>query len=470
MTHRIFFVNPGKNNVPTLQAHNVSPNVLCSSISRGVSFNEPTGAAGTSSTKSYGAICTKPAGVRTTTGFRVLSTPRVTRLKLARAFETVSDYIDSPCSRFRARSSDQPSAHPAAFFMPCRAPVIRNSHPMRLTPRRLLAVAVAFFAAAPFSTFASTAEMTAAAKKFLAALDPAQTAKAVLTLTAPEREKWFFTPVPRDGLTLKAMTAPQQELARALLRSGLSQRGAARAETIITLENVLREIEKDPVRRDPSLYYVTIFGDPAKAPWGWRFEGHHLSLNFTIFDANRVAITPSFFGTNPAEVRDGPMQGTRVLAEEEDLGFALVNSLDAAQRAVAVIAAKAPNDIFTSNKIRVEPLTPAGITASTLTAPQREQLRALLQLYFTRYRAEIADPALAAATASNLDGLTFAWAGALDRGPGHYYRIQGKTFVVEFDNTQNNANHVHTVWRNFDGDFGRDLLGEHYARDHAKKP
>jgi hypothetical protein len=343
---------------------------------------------------------------------------------------------------------------------------------MRPTPRRLFAfaVAAALLAAAPLSTFASTAEMATAAKNFLAVLDPAQTAKAVLPLNAPEREKWFFVPIARDGVPLKAMTAPQQELARALLRSGLSQRGAARAETIITLENVLREIEKDPVRRDPSLYYVTIFGDPAKTPWGWRFEGHHLSLNFTIFDAERVAITPSFFGTNPAEVRDGPMKGTRVLAEEEDLGLALVNSLDAAQRAVAIIAAKAPNDILTSNKIRVEPLSPAGISASALTAPQRDQLRALLQLYFTRYRAEIADPALAAATASNLEGLTFAWAGVLDRSAGHYYRIQGKTFVVEFDNTQNQANHVHTVWRNFDGDFGRDLLREHYARDHAKKP
>jgi hypothetical protein len=237
---------------------------------------------------------------------------------------------------------------------------------MRPTPRRLFAfaVAAALLAAAPLSTFASTAEMATAAKNFLAGLDPAQTAKAVLPLNAPEREKWFFVPIARDGVPLKAMTAPQQELARALLRSGLSQRGAARAETIITLENVLREIEKDPVRRDPSLYYVTIFGDPAKTPWGWRFEGHHLSLNFTIFDAERVAITPSFFGTNPAEVRDGPMKGTRVLAEEEDLGLALVNSLDAAQRAVAIIAAKAPNDILTSNKIRVEPLSPAGISAS----------------------------------------------------------------------------------------------------------
>ncbi|MBC7368727.1 MAG: DUF3500 domain-containing protein [Undibacterium sp.] len=340
---------------------------------------------------------------------------------------------------------------------------------MRLTPRRLFAAAAILIAAAPFSSFASTAEMTTAATRFLKALEPAQRTQAVLSLTAPEREKWFFVPIKRDGLPLKEMSAVQRELALALLRSGLSQRGAARAETIMTLENVLREIEKDPVKRDPALYYVTLFGDPAKAPWGWRFEGHHLSLNFTIFDAEHVSVTPSFFGTNPAEVRDGPRKGTRVLAEEEDLGLAFVNSLDAAQRAVAVLPGKAPNEILTSNKARVDPLAPAGLAASTLTAPQRAQLRALLQLYFTRYQAEIADPALAAATVANLDSLHFAWVGALDRSAGHYYRIQGETFVVEFDNTQNSANHIHSVWRNFSGDFGHDVLAEHYARDHAKK-
>ena len=341
---------------------------------------------------------------------------------------------------------------------------------MSLTPRRLFAVAAVCLAAAAFPARAATAEMTAAAQKFLAALEPAQRAQAALTLTGAEREKWFFVPIKREGLPLKAMTAPQQELALTLLRSGLSQRGAARVETIITLENVLREIEKDPVRRDPTLYYVTIFGEPSvKAPWGWRFEGHHVSLNFTVFDADHVAVTPSFFGTNPAEVRDGPRKGTRVLAEEEDLGLAFVNALDAAQRAVAVLPGKAPNEILTSNQPRVDPLAPAGLPATALTAAQRDQLRALLRLYFTRYRDEIADPALAEATGANLDSLHFVWTGALDRSAGHYYRIQGKTFVVEFDNTQNNANHIHTVWRNFAGDFGRDVLADHYARDHAKK-
>jgi hypothetical protein len=311
--------------------------------------------------------------------------------------------------------------------------------------------------------------MTDAAQKFLAALDPAQRARTVFNLTAPEREKWFFVPIKRDGLTLKDMTPAQQDLARALLRSGLSQRGATRAETIITLENVLREIEKDPVRRDPTMYYVTIFGEPsASAPWGWRFEGHQLSLNCTIFDADHVAVTPSFFGTNPAEVRAGPQQGTRVLAEEEDLGLALVNSLDAAQRKVAIFADVAPKEIVTTNKKRVELLAPAGIAAAQLTAGQRDKLFALLKVYTSRGRAEIAEETFAAISKAGLDKVTFAWAGALDRSAATYYRIQGPTFLIEFDNSQNNANHVHSVFRDFKGDFGHDLLAEHYAKEHKK--
>ena len=145
-----------------------------------------------------------------------------------------------------------------------------------------------------------------------------------------------------------------------------------------------------------------------------------------------------------------------------------MKALDTKQRAAAIIAVKAPNEIATSNKARVDPLAPAGLAATALTAAQRDQLRTLLELYFARYRAEIADPALAEATSLNLDSLHFAWAGVLDRTAGHYYRIQGKTFVVEFDNTQNEANHIHTVWRNFAGDFGHDVLAAHYARDHAK--
>jgi len=338
---------------------------------------------------------------------------------------------------------------------------------MRLTLRCFLALGATLLTVISLPAHDSSTGMTTAAQKFIAALDPAQRARTMFSLTAPERTHWSFVPAKRLGLPLKDMTIAQQELAHTLLRSGLSQRGSLEAETIITLENVLREMEHDPIRRDPTLYYVTLFGEPAHPPWGWRFEGHHLSLNFTIPDAEHIVVTPSFFGTNPAEVRTGPQLGTRVLAAEEDLALALVNSLDAGQRKIAVIAATAPQDIATSNKARVKPLSPVGLAATALTPAQRQQFRTLLQLYYDRYQTKVAAPELAATMPANLDGLYFAWAGVLDRSAGHYYRIQGQTFVVEFDNTQNNANHIHTVWRNFAGDFARDMLAEHYAHDHA---
>lgn len=338
---------------------------------------------------------------------------------------------------------------------------------MRLILRCFLALGATLLTVISLRGHDSSTAMTTAAQKFIATLDPVQRTRTMFSLMAPERTHWSFVPGKRLGLPLKDMTLSQQELAHSLLRSGLSQRGSLQAETIITLENVLREMEHDPIRRDPTLYYVTFFGEPAHPPWGWRFEGHHLSLNFTMPDAEHTVVTPSFFGSNPAEVRTGPQLGTRVLAAEEDLAIALVNSLDAGQREIAVIAANAPHDIATSNKARVEPLSPMGLAATALTPAQRQQFRTLLQLYYDRYQSKIAAAELAATMPANLDGLYFAWAGVLDRSAGHYYRIQGKTFVVEFDNTQNNANHIHTAWRNFTGDFARDRLAEHYMHDHT---
>ena len=338
---------------------------------------------------------------------------------------------------------------------------------MRLILRCFLALGATLLTVISLRGHDSSTAMTTAAQKFIATLDPVQRTRTMFSLMAPERTHWSFVPGKRLGLPLKDMTLSQQELAHSLLRSGLSQRGSLQAETIITLENVLREMEHDPIRRDATLYYVTFFGEPAHPPWGWRFEGHHLSLNFTMPDAEHIVVTPSFFGSNPAEVRTGPQLGTRVLAAEEDLAIALVNSLDAGQREIAVIAANAPHDIATSNKARVEPLSPMGLAATALTPAQRQQFRTLLQLYYDRYQSKIAAAELAATMPANLDGLYFAWAGVLDRSAGHYYRIQGKTFVVEFDNTQNNANHIHTAWRNFTGDFARDRLAEHYRHDHT---
>lgn len=339
---------------------------------------------------------------------------------------------------------------------------------MRSSPRVLLALALLL----PLTlarAHAPAVDMVAAANSFLGSLKPEQKTKATYPLTDAERENWNFVPIARQGLPIKEMTSAQHDLAIALLRTGLGQHGYVRATAIMSLELVLRELEKNPVRRDPALYFVTIFGEPsASKSWGWRFEGHHLSFNFTIVNGTHVFFAPSFIGSNPAEVRAGPRQGERVLAEEEDLGLALINSLDAAQRKTAVFADVALKEIVTTNKKRVEPLSPAGIAAAAMNPTQRAKLEALVKLYLDRWRPELADETLAKIKAADFQKVTFAWAGGLDRSKQTYYRIQGPTFLIEFDNSQGNGNHIHTTFRDFKGDFGHDLLREHYKRDHAK--
>jgi hypothetical protein len=313
--------------------------------------------------------------------------------------------------------------------------------------------------------------MVAAAGKFLGALNADQKKQATYVLTDAERENWNFVPIARQGLPFKQTTTQQMALGIALLRTGLSHTGAAKAQAIMQLELILKELEKDtpPGRRDPVNYFVTIFGEPSdQKSWGWRFEGHHLSFNFTIVDGRHVFFAPSFMGTNPAEVRQGPRKGERVLAEEEDLGIAFMSSLDASQQKKAIFAEEALKEIVTTNKKRVEPLSPTGIAATDLKPAQREKLIALLKVYLNRARPELADEAFARISAAGLDKITFAWAGGLDRTKQTYYRIQGPTFLIEFDNSQGNGNHIHTTFRDFKGDFGHDLLREHYAKAHAK--
>jgi hypothetical protein len=325
---------------------------------------------------------------------------------------------------------------------------------------------------------APAADMLNAANALLGTLSADQKKQATFDLTNAERENWFFTPVPRQGLPLKQMDAKQQGLARALLRSGLSNTGAAKAEAIMALELVLREMEQESqttkekkdavaVRRDPVLYYVTIFGTPANGKaWGWRFEGHHLSFNFTVAENGKVAFVPAFMGTNPAEIRSGPRKGERILGEYEDLGRELVKSLDAGQLKTAIVADKAPTDMITSNKKLIDPLTPVGLAATQMTPAQREKLVAVVRAYVNRHRSELAEETMKRITADGLDKITFGWAGSLERGDAHYYRVQGPSFLIEHDNTQNNANHVHSVFREFKGDFGRDYLREHYLKSH----
>jgi hypothetical protein len=309
-------------------------------------------------------------------------------------------------------------------------------------------------------------EMAQAARNLVAALAPEQAAKVAFDLKDEERMNWHFIPRDRKGLSFNDLKPEQWHLAHALLQSGLSHRGYLKAATIMSLEQILLEIEqgKGP-KRDPGAYFLSLFGKPEpKSAWGWRVEGHHLSLNFTIAANDDVAATPSFFGSNPAEVRQGNRRGLRVLAAEEDLARRLVQSLSDEQRKAAVIATEAPKDVITGAARKVKPLEPVGLAHTRMNVDQTALLLQIVKEYVYRHRTEIADHDLERIQKAGYDKLLFAWAGGLERGAPHYYRVQGPTFLLEFDNTQNDANHIHAVWRDFDNDFGEDLLRRHYER------
>jgi hypothetical protein len=309
--------------------------------------------------------------------------------------------------------------------------------------------------------------MARAANNLLASLEAEQKAKATFQFADDERLNWHFVPRARKGLSLLEMTPPQKHLAHALLSAGLSQSGYIKATTIMSLEEVLRILEKDNgERRNPEKYYFSIFGTPSdEAVWGYRVEGHHLSLNFTVVKG-KVKDAPMFLGANPAEVRQGPREGLRALAAEEDLGRDLFNALDAGQRKIAVVDQTAYKDILTaaSRKASLEG-QPSGLPASKLTAPQFEKLMALLSEYANNVPDQVAALRLEQIKRA-AKNLQFAWAGEAQRGGPHYYRVQGPEFLIEYDNTQNGANHIHTVWRDLKGDFGLDLLQEHYKTSH----
>jgi len=318
------------------------------------------------------------------------------------------------------------------------------------------------------STKEAAAAMAAAARAWTGSLTAEQQKIAVFDFPAKERENWHYIPRVRQGLPFKAMTEPQRQLARTLLASGLSHQGMEQADMVMALERVLFELEH-AAHRDETLYYFSIFGEPGTAvTWGWRVEGHHLSVNFTLVDGQRVVATPNFVGANPGEVRlPGPQLGRRVLAVEEDLGRALVLAFSDEQRATAVVSTTAPGDILTRNDNVAQPQAPAGLGYAQMTAAQQAQLKALVTVYAKRLRPEVAEEELKKIADAGWNLLSFAWAGSLKPREGHYYRIQSPEFVIEYDNTQNNANHVHTVWRVFNGDFGRDLLREHYQESHT---
>ena len=338
-------------------------------------------------------------------------------------------------------------------------------------------------------------------------------------MASPEWTRWNFIPAsmfPRNGISFKELNQAQRQRAHDLMKAGLSQSGYSTAASVMQLENVLREMEgpsatagaatgatasagsaggrsrtrrqrlapvpaaragsaaagprrgrrRAPVVRDPELYYLTVFGDPsAKGAWGWRLEGHHVSLRFAIDNGRMlVSSTPQFLGANPAEVPYGygPYTGLRVLAAQEDAARALVLALDAKQQAIAIVAPK-PRGFASGTTVKFDPQTPVGLAAAQMSSKHRDMLMKLIDSYASIMPPDIAAERMARIKAAGIDKIMFAWSGAMEKGQQYQYQVQGPTFLIEHNNTQNNGNHIHAVWRDFNGDFGRDVLAEHMA-------
>ena len=338
--------------------------------------------------------------------------------------------------------------------------------------KRLLLVLAAFLLlTAAYERVNTPALMSDAARAYLNSLTPEQRAKTQIPFDDAERLNWRFIPVEdRKGVPLREMNSAQKHLAEALLSAAMSNQGIIKAHTIMSLDQVLKEKEakqaKQVFERDPEKDYVTIFGEPSETgTWGFRFEGHHVATNFTIVNG-KIASSPNFFGANPAEVREGPRTGLRALKREEDIARDLMNALTADQRKVAIVNATAPREITTNNvrKVMIEG-APAGIKYSDLTAPQKEILDALVAEYATNFPPMISDFRMDQFR-KNQGQAYFAWMGSIAKGEGHYYLLRTPAFLIEYDNTQDQNNHIHSVWRDFNGDFGQDLLGGHYTIAH----
>lgn len=306
-------------------------------------------------------------------------------------------------------------------------------------------------------------------KAFLDALDNQQREKVFYLLSDVNREQWHFFPatmIPRQGLALKELTAPQKKLFFQLLESFLSQSGYEKALQIISLEDVLVELGQNVHLRDKENYFIAFYGNPeTDKEWAWTFEGHHIFLHFVVADG-QVGMTPRFFGANPAIVPSGSRKGERTLQKEEDLGLNLINSFSEEQKKVAIFQDQTYGEIITFVDQQVNPLTNQGIPMRDMNKIQQRNLIELIKVYLSSMPIHLAKKRMEKLMEEHWGFVTFGWAGATELGKPHYYRIQGKTFLIEFDNSQDGANHIHTVWREFQGDFGKDLLKDHYKQSH----
>ena len=326
-----------------------------------------------------------------------------------------------------------------------------------------------------FTVPVAAQNLSTKANTFLNLLSDELQAKTLFALEDEERFNMNYVPLPRKGPTFHDFDEKQTKAAIDLLQSSLGKEGFRKTQEIMALEKVLRIIENNDddkmpdgrPRRDPLNYHFCIFGEPSsKNPWGWRFEGHHISLNFTSSDGKISASTPSFFGTNPGIVKSTEQKGKEVLKEEASLGFQLINSMGEEQLKIARFAEEAPTDVISINKRRAEALEPNGISYTALAVDQKEQLLKLVNVYLTTFEPDFEARFWKKIRKQGVENLSFAWAGSLQPGTGHYYRIQGPSLLIEYDNTQNNANHAHAVVRDLTNDYGEDILKEHYKKHH----
>ena len=319
-------------------------------------------------------------------------------------------------------------------------------------------------------------EISAAVRRWLDHLDDPQRRQAQFAFDSPERFVWAYTPGPRKGLALRDMRPDQRAASSAIVASAMSTRTAGEIAAIVELETVLGQLEQAAGhsgwrRRDPELYWFAVFGDPrATSPWSWRIGGHHVAIHVTVADDRVVGSTPSFLGANPAVIRGGPRTGTRTLPREVDLARALLSELTPSERGAAVIDGQAPADILTGTGRAADlQSVPVGVRHADLGGPRRAALEGLIRHYVERVRPEVAESTWER-LAAGLGDVTFAWAGSDAPGRGHYYAVRGLTFVIEYDNTQNGANHIHAVWRDLDNDWGGDVLAAHVAAAHRHDP
>ena len=315
-------------------------------------------------------------------------------------------------------------------------------------------------------------QMAVACSNFLETLTPPLRQKVEIAFEEGERLRWHYIPIEmweRKGISIKEMNEKERTAAFNLLSSGLSAKGYQKATAIINLESTLGELERAEgtarLIRDPELYFFSVFGDPTNSkPWGWRVEGHHVSLHYTVINKELISPYPSFFGSNPGEVRSGPNKGQRILSAEEDLARQLLVSLNADGQRRAIINTTAPSDILTRDVPKVELDAVEGLAAESMAPGQRELLVKLINEYVDRLPEEVAEIEQRKLRNAKINDIHFAWAGSAERGHPHYYRLHGPFFFVEYDNTQNDANHIHSVWRHLEDDFGVDLLRMHYQQ------